>query len=185
VQIGDETYLLPVESSVMMALPGLVNRNWVRFAACRRFTGESTLSFADPVSTETALPEEHVQEVEIPAALTLQLQMPPLDLAHAAVGDPIRAILRADLRNHGQLLAPKGSTASGRIVRLDRYAGSFALQIQFQDLEWPGGHARLKLSFDQTALASRSIQGTKDGAIMITREAGLRLSGILMFWRSE
>ena len=85
----------------------------------------------------------------IPAGLTLELEMPDLDLVQGAVGDPIHAILRADLKNRRQLLAPKGSVASGRIVLLDRYPGDFALRIEFQDLDWPGGHARLKLSFDQ------------------------------------
>jgi hypothetical protein len=111
--------------------------------------------------------------------------MPALDLMQAAVGDPVRATLRADLRNRRQLLAPKGSIASGRIVRLDRYSSYFALRIQFQDLDWPGGHARVKLSFEQPAFASRLIRGSQDGSIMITRQGGPRLSGILMFWRSE
>jgi hypothetical protein len=184
-RIGDEAFLLPVESRVMMELPDVVNRNWVRFADCRRFAGESTLSFDDPIFTEASAPAEHVEDVEIPAGLTLQLQMPALDLMQAAVGDPVRATLRADLRNRRQLLAPKGSIASGRIVRLDRYSSYFALRIQFQDLDWPGGHARVKLSFEQPAFASRLIRGSQDGSIMITRQGGPRLSGILMFWRSE
>jgi len=103
----------------------------------------------------------------------------------AAVGDPVRATLRGDLRNRRQLLAPKGSIARGRIVRLERYPTYFALQIQFQDLDWPGGHAGLKLSFDQPVLATRLISRTQNGGIAISRQAGPRLSGILMFWRSE
>ena len=91
--------------------------------------------------------------------------MPDLDLTKAAVGDPVRATLRADLRIGRQLLAPKGSVARGRIVRLDRYPTYFALQIEFQDLDWPGGHARLKLSFDQPAFATRLIGRAQDGAI--------------------
>ena len=55
-RIGDEAFLLPVESKVMMATPDEVSRNWVRFADCRRFTGESTLSFNDPVLTEASAP---------------------------------------------------------------------------------------------------------------------------------
>lgn len=184
-RIGDEAFLLPVESRVMMELPEVVNRNWVRFADCRRFTGESTLSFDDPILAEASAPAESIEEVEIPAGLTLQLQLPNLDLMQAAVGDAIRATLRGDLRNRRQLLAPKGSIAGGRIVRLDRYSTYFALQIQFQDLDWPGGHARLKLNFDQPAFATRLIGRAQDGSIVITRQARPPLSGILMFWRSE
>ncbi|MBZ5633482.1 MAG: hypothetical protein LAO55_10185 [Acidobacteriia bacterium] len=182
--IGDDAFLLPVESKLMMATPDLVNRNWVRFANCRKFTGESTLLFNDPVLTETPAPVPP-KEVEIPAHLTLQLEMSGLDLIRAAVGDPVRAKLWADVKNRGQLLAPKGSVASGRIVRLDRSSGNFILQVEFQDLDWPGGHARLKLRFDQPAFSTRLMGRLAGGDIMISRQAGTRLSGILMFWRTE
>src|SRR5581483_11435020 len=49
VRINGEEFLLPVESELRMAMPDHVDRNWVRFSACRHFTGESTLSFTDPV----------------------------------------------------------------------------------------------------------------------------------------
>jgi len=184
-RIGDDEFLLPVESELMMATPNSVGRNWIRFSSCRRFTGESTLSFDDPILTETSAPPATV-EVEIPAGLTLQLEMPEVDLMRAAVGDPVHAVLRGALKNRGQLLAPKGSEARGRIVRLDRTAGYFLLRIEFQDLDWPGGHARLKLSFDTPALATRLITKLQPGGeIQISRQSGPRLSGILMFWRTE
>jgi hypothetical protein len=137
------------------------------------------------VLTETPAPAPvPPQEVDIPAHLTLQLEMPALDLVQAAVGDPVRAILWADVKDHGRLLAPKGGIARGRIMRLDRYSNAFALRIEFKDLDWPGGHARLKLRFDQPAFTTRLI-GRQGGDIVILRQAGTRLSGILMFWRSE
>ncbi len=111
--------------------------------------------------------------------------MPDLDLTQAAVGDPVRAKLWADVKNHGKLLAPKGSIARGRIVQMYRYSDYFALGIKFQDLDWTGGHARLKLSFDYAALATRLMWRQADGTILISRRAGPKLSGILMFWRSE
>jgi hypothetical protein len=187
--IGDENFLLPVESELMMAAPEAVDRNWVRFSSCRRFTGESTLSFTDPVLLETSAAGAAIpaaREVEIPADLTLQLELPALDLMRGAVGDAVQATLRADLKKGRELLAPKGSVARGRIVRLDRYSGYFTLKIDFQDLEWPGGHARLKLNFDQPAFPTRLISRAQPGGeIIVSRQAGPRLSGILMFWRSE
>jgi hypothetical protein len=183
-RIGDEDYLLPVGSQLMMAMPDVVNRNSVRFSSCRKFTGESTLLFNDPILTAASAPTAP-NEVEIPAKLSLELAMPELDLTHAAVGDPIRATLWADLKNHGQLLAPKGSVARGRIVQMVRYSDYFALGIKFQDLDWTGGHALLKLSFDYAAFATRLLGRQMDGTILISRRAGPKLSGILMFWRSE
>jgi hypothetical protein len=133
-----------------------------------------------------ASPAAQPKDVEIPGGLSLELEIPQLDLVQGAVGDPVRAILRADLRSHRELLAPKGSVARGRIVRLDRYLNYFALRIEFLDLDWPGGHARLKLSFDEPAFVTRLITRAQPGGeIVISRQAGPRLSGILMFWRSE
>lgn len=188
-QIGEEEFLLPVESELMMAMPDSTDRNWVRFSSCRRFTGESTLLFTDPVLLETSSagkPPVSTREVEIPGDLTVQLEFSGLDLMQAAVGDAVQATLRGDLKKGREFLAPKGSVARGRILRLDRYPGYFALKIDFQDLDWPGGHARLKLAFDQPAFATQAIRRAQPGGeIIITRQAGPRLSGILMFWRSE
>jgi len=183
-RIGEEEFLLPTESQLTMAMPNEVNRNSVRFADCRKFTGESTLRFDDPVLADTPAPAPP-NEVEIPAGLTVQLDTLELDLLEAAVGDAVRGTVLADLKNHGRLLAPKGSVASGRVVLLERHPNYFVLHLQFRDLDWPGGHARLKLSFDRTAFANRLIGRQADGAMVISRQAGSRLSGILMFWRSE
>ena len=187
VKIGEETFLLPVESELMMALPDAIDRNWVRFSSCRKFTGESTLLFTDPELQENSpKPSGPLREVEIPAELTLPLEMPAVDLMQGAVGDAVQATLRADLKKGRDLLAPKGSIARGRIIRLERYPSYFLLKIDFQDLEWPGGHARLKLSFDQPAFATRLISRSQPGGeIIVSRQVGPRLSGILMFWRSE
>jgi len=187
--IGDEQFLLPVESRLMMATADVVSRNTVRFASCRRFTGESTLLFDDPILTEASaavVPKVGLNEVTIPGGLNLPLEISDLDLMQGAVGDPVRAVMRADLRRGRQLLAPKGSIARGRIVQLERHPTYFRLKIEFQDLEWPGGHAALKLSFDRTPFATRTIvRDPANGAIWISRQAGPRLSGILMFWRTE
>ena len=183
-RIGDEEFLLPVRSQLMMAMPDVVDRNSIRFSSCRKFTGESVLLFDDPILTDTPA-RAAPREVEVPAGLTLQLEIPDLDLSQAAVGDPVRAVLGADLKNRRELLAPKGSVAGGRIVELERSLSYFTLKLRFQDLEWPGGHASLKLSFDRTAFPMRLIGREPDGAILISRQAGPHLSGILMFWRSE
>jgi len=114
------------------------------------------------------------------------LKMPAVDLMQGAAGDAVQATLVADLKKGRELLAPKGSIARGRIIRLERHPSYFLLKIDFQDLEWPGGHARLKLSFDQPAFATRLISRSQPGGeIIVSRQAGPRLSGILMFWRSE
>ena len=184
-QIGDDTYLLPTESNIMMAMPDEVSRNSIRFAACRRFTGESTLLFTDPALTDASAPAEPVVETAISAGNILEFKLQDLDLMHAAVGDPVQATLLFDLKKQRKVLAPKGSIARGRIVRLDRYPDEFVLQIDFQDLDWLGGHAALKLSLDQTARALSADARPAGGVLRISRRSGQRLSDILMFWRTE
>lgn len=192
-RIGDEEFLLPVESGLMMAMPDVVNRNSVRLTSCRRFSGESTLTFDDPELNDTSTSASTegsasapAKEVDIPAGLPLRLEFSELDLMHAAIGDAVRATLRSDLKSGREVLAPKGSIAHGRIMRLDRYNTHFGLLIKFQDLDWRGGHARLKLRFEQTESLPGLITKAQTGPeILILRRAGPRLSGILMVWRME
>ena len=96
------------------------------------------------------------KEVEIPAGLTLQLDLPELVYGGGGGRCGSGEHFVTDLKNRGRLLAPKGSVASGRVILLERYPIYFLLHIQFQDLDWPGGHAGLKLSFDRTAFATSS-----------------------------
>jgi hypothetical protein len=124
VKFGEEDFLLPVKSFSHLAGAEFSHRNHVRFSACRKFTGESTLIFIDPDLPDGRPAEVVVKEVELPLNAELQFLLTGnLDLSKGAVGDPVEAKLNADLKRGKQVLAPKGSVARGRILRLDRYQG--------------------------------------------------------------
>ena len=142
VKIGDIPFLLPVESELnLVTNNGVSNdgesRNYTRFTSCRQYTGESVLRFDDPLPDEAA--GRVVEEVEIPSGLNVTLALSAqLDLAQAAVGDPVEAELRGDLKHRRRVLAPKGARALGRITRLERHEDHTVLGVTFLEMEWTG-----------------------------------------------
>ncbi len=155
VPIGDGSFLLPVSSDLMMSTVTSLYRNHVTFSMCHEFVGESTLVFDfDPseegdAADQPAAARQRTREVTLPEDQKLELTLlAPLDMRTASAGDPVRAELRKELKWDGQVRVPKGAVARGRITRVERYEKRVVLGLSFNDLDWPGGHAPLKLRFD-------------------------------------
>jgi hypothetical protein len=192
VKIGEKEYLLPVESELTMVTAGQENRNYTRFAGCRQYSGESVLRFDDPVPEEAAAKE--IEQVEIPAGLDLTLALSAtVDLSRAAVGDPLEAQLSGNLKHQKRILAPKGARATGRITRLERHEDHTVLGVTFQEIEWPGWRARVKLTFERALGVDQPQFGRMHPVydplpgegLMLVRPGRARLiRGILMFWRT-
>ncbi len=169
VLIGDEAFLLPVESVLRMTSKDSISRNRVRFSGCRKFTGESSLIFDDAELVDvTEAPV--VVEVALPANVSMTLELSnELRLDRAAVGDAVTAVLRSDMKRGKEKIVAKGAIAKGRVILLDRSAGSYTLGIQFQELEWKGGHATVNARLESLAgltFAGRTrIVVTPDGMI--------------------
>jgi hypothetical protein len=194
VRIGEEYFLLPVESSLMMSFPDVVSRNRVRFSGCRKFTGESTLVFLEDDELAESAPQPVLREVELPLETTLELLLTSeIPLASGAVGDVVEARLNRDIKSGRQLLAPKGATARGRILRLDRTDEFTVLELRFTDLEWPGSHARIQARFEDFNAAFNALDAGRrrsfyhdpqNGALVIPRGGPARLKDLLMYWRT-
>jgi hypothetical protein len=151
VRIGDEDFLLPVESSLTMESKDSISRNRVRFSGCRRFAGESSLIFDDPEVLDVSTPAV-ITEVELPVGASLTLEVSSeLRVDRASVGDEVTAVLRSDVKRGKETVVKKGAVAKGRIVMLERSAGTHVLGITFQDLEWKGSHARINARFEALA----------------------------------
>jgi hypothetical protein len=150
IRIGEGDFLLPESSDVVLVdLNGHVDRNQLRFSACRQFTGQSKLSFDDVEPSQSAAPARR-SELELPRNLQIALSLvDDIDLETAAIGDPVKARLREDLKLRGRLVLSKGATATGRISRLERHPNFIVLGLIFTDLESSEGHARLELQFDR------------------------------------
>jgi hypothetical protein len=145
-KIGDSEFLLPKESTMLMASPDSISRNRTSFSACRKFSGESTLIFEDEDVAETA--KSQPIEVAIPTGATLLLRLNDLVLAKAAGGDELTATLNAAIKRGKETLVPKGAIARGRVLQLEKLFNGVILSLRFTDLEWAGGHATLKLQLE-------------------------------------
>ena len=187
VLIGEDEFLLPVESALQMASKDSISRNRVRFSGCRKFTGESSLIFDDPDLVDaTAAPA--ITEISLPGDVLMTLEIASdLRLDRAAVGDSVTAILRSDVKRGKETLVKKGATVKGRIILLDRSASFYTLGLVFQELEWKGGHAVVRARFD--GLGGLSFAGRP--RILVTAQGMLqlqpgsqRLRGEMMFYRT-
>lgn len=185
VPIGEETFLLPVQSDLIMASPGVIDRNHVRFSGCRKFTGESSLVFLDPEMVEAAAKPIPVTEVELPANIELPLVLrTPIDLPTGYAGASIEAELERDLKSGGTVVVPKGALARGRLIRLERHNDGYVVAIRFTDLEWKGGHAKLNLAFDRVAFFRYIARDQATGDILVDRTMR-KLDNVLMLWRTR
>jgi hypothetical protein len=199
VKIGSGDFLLPSVSEVVMTdLRGDASRNRIRFSACHEFTGESKLKFGDDDENpsisgqDTSVPK---QEIRLPKNTVLAIQLiDEIDTDRAAVGDGVRAALTGDLKVRGQVLLPKGTVVSGRIVRLERSTDFTVLGLMFQEAESTNAHAALDLTFDSALGPDTLVRGVRWGirspvrpheGLVPLRPGRLRLGrGLVSLWRT-
>lgn len=193
VAIGGSDFLLPRASELAMRnRSGSEDRNRVRFASCREFTGRSVLTFTDASIQES----KPVPGIELPRDTSLELRLSgDLDLGGAAVGDQIRASLENDIKQRGRVLFAKGAVAVGRITRLEHRDSDLVVGLEFFELQAADARARLNLRLQQVA-GSEFLHPRPDRAVLPAarpgegiiplREGRTRLNrSMLMFWRTN
>ncbi len=186
VEIGDESFLLPVESFLRMASPSVIHRNRTRFTACRKFTGESELVFLDPDLIEAEEAPIEVHEAALPAGARIELEIKShIQFEQSYVGQAVEARLSSEVKRDKEVIAPKGATARGRVLALERWRDNYVVRIGWTDLEWRGGHAPLKLVYDGMgiSLPGQSVQRTVYGDLQIPRPGRRSLDKLVMFWK--
>jgi hypothetical protein len=184
--IGDEEFLLPTESALLMAGSDMVSRNHTRFSACRKFQGESSVIFDDAELIE-ATEAKAVAEVELPRDTLLSLEIrSDFKLEGAAVGDAVEAVLRGDIRQGKEKLVAKGAVAKGRIVLSDHTDRYMQIAIRFTDLEWAGHHAPIQATFERRAtIQTRGANlVSPDGAVTFVSPFPRSLKGEVLFYRT-
>jgi hypothetical protein len=193
-RIGEEDFLLPSESELEMRQPsGLESRNFVRFSACRQYTGESVLRF-DDVTGGGDNPKPPDEEIVLPSGLELRISLlDDIDPMTAAAGDEVHASLINDLKDKGKILTAKGAVVLGRITRLERYPDQTVLGITFTDLYADGKHSALSLQLERILMpvlwtAPRTpilVQPRpNEGLIQIRPGRVVLRRGMLMYWRT-
>jgi hypothetical protein len=185
-RIGDDAFLLPVESNLYMASKESVSRNHVRFSGCRKFTGESSVIFDDAELTETTAAV--IDEFTLPPDTLLAFELTSdIHLDRAAIGDSITAKLASDVKRGKEKLIAKGAIATGRVVAVERTRTYYAIQLQFQDLNWNHGHAPIQASFERMGgltLAGRpAVRVSVNGTIQ-TQPTARNLRGETVFYRT-
>jgi hypothetical protein len=115
VPIDGQPYVLPTTMEMILtALSGGESRNRAVFSSCHHYTGESTLIFDDP--PPEAKPKEAPITVTLPEGLNVPLKLAQnINLAKAAVGDPVVFEVSRNVERAGQLILPKGARVDLRI----------------------------------------------------------------------
>jgi hypothetical protein len=146
VEIYGSVFVLPRSSElVMVGADGYESRNSIRFDACRQYSGESTISFADPADA----PEQpKIQLLQLPPGSQVECALSTRLDPGIAIGDPMKAIVTRPVRKTGQTLLPKGAELLGRLTRLHhvrmRGLEYWVVGVQFDAMSGPnaaGGFA--------------------------------------------
>jgi hypothetical protein len=195
-RIGEGDFLLPSQSELtMIGLAGGEEHNHVKFTSCRQFTGESVLSFGEAPSGEAESAPVPTREFDLPEGLNIELVLTKeLDLVNAAIGDPVSTRVNRDVKQKGQVVIPKGATAMGRIVRLEKEDTFWILGVEFPQIEAPGLLARMKGSLQNVvgvmplparrAVRPRSPAMPGEGMIPMANSQRRLGRGCIIFWRT-
>ncbi len=195
-RIGDSDFLLPSQSELsMVGLNGAEEFNHVKFSSCRQYSGESVLTFGDAPETKPDAAPAPTRVFDLPEGVDVEFTVvKEIDLYKAAIGDPIYARVDKDVKQKNDILIPKGATATGRIVRLERNETFLMLGVEFPEIESPGLLAHMKGGLQGTAgvvpLSSRRNVRTRspglpgEGLIPVNATQRHLAKGCIMFWRT-
>ncbi len=119
VRIGETSFLLPKDSELTLVhTDGTESRNRTSFASCRQFTGESTLTFEEPLPD--AAPKPPTVVWTLPEGLVVQMKLTSdVDFTKAAVGDQIGFGVSKDATSAKRTWLPSGALVAGRIASID------------------------------------------------------------------
>jgi hypothetical protein len=126
VQIGGGQFLLPRQTRQRFISPNAEEtENTTRFANCREFRGESTVSFSpdSEPATNGHGKSTAANVLSLPIGLTFSFELAaPIPTDIAAAGDAFSAKLAAALRDdRGKLLAPRGAVVEGHLLRVQSF----------------------------------------------------------------
>jgi hypothetical protein len=192
--IGEGDFLLPSQSELTMVdLNGAENRNHVKFTNCRQYSGESVITFDEAPASKPDTAPAITREFDIPKGLEIELGLTEeIDVRKVAIGDPVHARVLHDVKRNGEILIPKGATATGRVTRMERHDAYAMIGMAFPEIEAPGIRARMKGSLDRTLgvnpVRSRAPHGTAiqpGEGVFPVNETQLHLpKGCIIVWRT-
>lgn len=203
--INGQPYVLPVSMEmVLTGLSGGESRNRAVFSGCRHYAGESTLIFDDPAPE--AKPKEAPVTITLPEGLNVPLKLAEtINLAKAAVGDPVVFEVARNVERQGQILIPKGARVDLRIDMLvcrdfplnHCFLGIAPGRVSFENksgpfqasLEAPALDRSIELAFANQRRELRMLPGeiamaNKGVSFLLLRGRGKLSSGFATTWRT-
>jgi hypothetical protein len=201
VRLGEEDFLLPSKSELhMTGTDGHQSINITTFTGCRQYTGESKISFEDSQS-ESESQKEPERSLDLPSGLILRVELEtPLKEGASAVGDPVTAILKKEVKLGSGLVAPKGAFLHGRIHTLrrqDTQQPGWVVGFSFFELEWANTRAMLRAELAATPTIQSAMSGSglvRSAIVLAAAQSGVffvpgqRLvvrRGFPMEWRTQ
>lgn len=192
VRLGEGDFLLPQRSEMRMESDdGSVSLNKTTFSACRQYSTESSLIFADPADASglpALAPPNEVRDLPVGLKMDVHL-VTPLLWTKSAVGDAVTAVVRRDVKVQKQVIIPKGSQLKGRLICLERRAGptgsAYLVALRFDELNANKWRATIKtqlveaLPFPEPMPISRRSMGAARGPTPVL--AGVHPSGQNVF----
>jgi len=123
VMIGESEYLLPQSSDLVLGdAGGVESRNRTSFSGCKQYGVTSSISFDAPEegSAEAmAAARAAVARERIAGGLTLEIELPGMELGKTAVGDAVTARVVRDVKREGRVAIPKGAQLKGRVIHFE------------------------------------------------------------------
>jgi hypothetical protein len=210
-RIGGGDFLLPQSSELLMIdLLGNASRNRTYFSGCRQYAGESKLSFPEPSSDVAApAPAPQATPIRLPPGLTVDVRLQtPIQSGRSATGDLVTALVGRDVKNHGEIVAPKGAVLTGRITRLEKRKADqdyYIVGLEFSTIEFDHRSGEFRASLQDSGLAQNSRIGAgrgparrqmmdedlpdvspKAGSVFVVRSSHVSLPrGHAMVWRTQ
>jgi hypothetical protein len=153
VRIGNSDVVLPSSTeTISTRRDGSQNRNVATFENCRRFAGESTISFDEAPGDAPSV--QAVRDVRLPESFDLEIALDAPIGSGAAIGDLFTGTVR-QIKSNPPSNIPASARVTGRITNM-LYIGflrfnfvesmnyeSWFLAVKLLKIEWPGGGAAI------------------------------------------
>jgi len=134
--LGGQEYLLPQSAGMrLLKFTGEESLNRIEFTHCRLFTAHSSISFGAGESFPGFGEGSALEKRELPPGLPIIVKLTtPID-GKAVVGALLEGTVEGTVSYKKRVVIPDGSVVRGRVRRLEDRSGTFAVSLEFTDLE--------------------------------------------------
>ena len=183
--LGADVWLPETAELSLTTRGGEQDRNFVEFSHCRQYSGQSVVTFEEPVTAWAG-----VRDFHLPAGVRLALELETaVDSGSARAGDPIAARVSADARAGKTLVVPKGARVRGRVRKLEQ-GDNWIVGLEFDVLEFDNTRAQFYAALEKASVPGEGLSATggEVPGVCTFSIAGPRFrlpAGTQMVWRTQ